>query len=252
MASALTSRGLVAGRVTAIASPTCTVAFLLVQTIPFSLTYSQSISFYTRLRERSGKWSVSQRSSRAGVAVSTVSCRVVSEMGRQRIQQKQTLTFLTDRLTNSSFHLPHSRLVFLAILLFANGLLTEFLMSSIAQSSLPSDPATAKADLRRRLLKARQAIPPQQWRQKSDRICAHLQTWPTFQNARCILAYWSFRNEPDLSPLMDHRRYRGLPRCSGKNLFWHQWQGAQFLQTGLYGITEPVAHARKFPPTGWI
>ena len=169
-------------------------------------------------------------------------------MGRQRIQQKQTLTFLTDRLTNSSFHLPHSRLDFLAILLFADGLLTEFLMSSIAQSSLPSDPATAKADLRRRLLKARQAIPPQQWRQKSDRICAHLQTWPTFQNARCILAYWSFRNEPDLSPLMDHRRYWGLPRCSGKNLFWHQWQGAQFLQTGLYGITEPVAHAPEISP----
>jgi hypothetical protein len=33
-------------------------------------------------------------------------------------------------------------------------------MSLPAQSSLPSDRSTEKADLRRRLLKARQAIPP--------------------------------------------------------------------------------------------
>jgi 5-formyltetrahydrofolate cyclo-ligase len=121
-------------------------------------------------------------------------------------------------------------------------------MSLPAQSSLPSDRSTEKADLRRRLLKARQAIPPQQWRQKSDRLCAHLQTWPTFQTARCILAYCSFRNEPDLSPLMDHRRYWGLPRCVGKQMVWHQWLGPQSLQTGKYGITEPVAIAPEIHP----
>ncbi|NEQ42654.1 MAG: 5-formyltetrahydrofolate cyclo-ligase [Leptolyngbya sp. SIOISBB] len=121
-------------------------------------------------------------------------------------------------------------------------------MSLSAQSSLSSDRSTEKADLRRRLLKARQAIPPQQWRQKSDRICAHLQTWPTFQSARCILTYCSFRNEPDLNSLIDNRRYWGLPRCVGKQMVWHQWQGSQFLQTGKYGITEPVPQAPEIPP----
>ncbi|MDB9525808.1 5-formyltetrahydrofolate cyclo-ligase [Oscillatoria sp. CS-180] len=105
-----------------------------------------------------------------------------------------------------------------------------------------------KADLRRRLLKARQAIPESLWRQKSDRICAHLQTWPGFQSARCILAYWSFRNEPDLGSLMDSRRLWGLPRCDGKRLAWHQWQGSRFLQAGRFGITEPVAHAPTIDP----
>jgi 5-formyltetrahydrofolate cyclo-ligase len=75
-----------------------------------------------------------------------------------------------------------------------------------------------------------------------------LQTWPTFQTARCILAYCSFRNEPDLSPLMDHRRYWGLPRCVGKQMVWHQWLGPQSLQTGKYGITEPVAIAPEIHP----
>lgn len=121
-------------------------------------------------------------------------------------------------------------------------------MSLSAQSSLSSDCSTEKADLRRRLLKARQAIPPQQWRQKSDRICTHLQTWPTFQSARCILTYCSFRNEPDLNSLMDNRRYWGLPRCVGKQMVWYQWQGPQFLQTGKYGITEPVPHAPEIHP----
>ncbi|MEM9769359.1 MAG: 5-formyltetrahydrofolate cyclo-ligase, partial [Cyanobacteria bacterium P01_D01_bin.71] len=121
-------------------------------------------------------------------------------------------------------------------------------MSLSAQSSLSSDRPSEKADLRRRLLKARQAIPPQQWRQKSDRICAHLQRWPTFQQARCVLTYWSFRNEPDLSPLMDHRRYWGLPRCVGKKMIWHQWQGPQFMQTGKYGINEPVPKCPEIHP----
>ncbi|MGF1460939.1 MAG: 5-formyltetrahydrofolate cyclo-ligase [Leptolyngbyaceae cyanobacterium] len=121
-------------------------------------------------------------------------------------------------------------------------------MSLPAQSSLSGDRAVEKAERRRRLLKARHAIPPQQWRQKSDRICAHLQSWPTFQTARCVLAYWSFRNEPDLSPLINHRRYWGLPRCVGKQMVWHQWQGHQYLQTGRFGITEPVPQAPEIHP----
>lgn len=77
-------------------------------------------------------------------------------------------------------------------------------------------------------------------RQKSDRMASHLQNWPQFQTARCVLAYWSFRNEPDLSPLMTPQRCWGLPRCVGKALIWHQWQGHQALQPGAFGIAEPA------------
>ncbi len=117
-----------------------------------------------------------------------------------------------------------------------------------AQSNLPNDRPSEKADLRRRLINARQAIPAPLWRQKSDRICSHLQSWPGFSKARCVLAYTSFRNEPDLSPLMNFRRFWGLPRCTGTHMDWHQWQGDKFLQPGRFGIAEPVASAPIIHP----
>ncbi|NJN20306.1 MAG: 5-formyltetrahydrofolate cyclo-ligase [Leptolyngbya sp. RL_3_1] len=121
-------------------------------------------------------------------------------------------------------------------------------MSSFPRANPPGSRAQAKADLRQRLLKARQAIPQPLWRQKSDRIGQHLQNWPAFQSARWVLAYWSFRGEPDLSPLMNHRRGWGLPRCVGKDLLWQQWQGNSTLVSGRYGIAEPRPNAPVIPP----
>jgi 5-formyltetrahydrofolate cyclo-ligase len=103
-----------------------------------------------------------------------------------------------------------------------------------------------KATLRRSLLKARQAIPPDVWREKSDRICDHLQTWSVFKEARTVLAYFNFRQEPDLSPLFTPPRQWGFPRCIEKTMVWHEWLPADDqsshhypLQTGDYGILEP-------------
>lgn len=99
----------------------------------------------------------------------------------------------------------------------------------------------AKADLRRRLIQARQRIPAQVWRQKSDQICTHLRHWDYFRRCRVILAYTSFRQEPDLSSLTQYHAYWGLPRCVGKTLQWHLWtaQGNWPLSKGAYGILEP-------------
>lgn len=103
-----------------------------------------------------------------------------------------------------------------------------------------------KTTLRRSLLKARQAIPPDVWREKSDRICDHLQTWSCFKEARTVLAYFNFRQEPDLSPLFTPLRQWGFPRCIEKTMAWHEWSPTDGhssnhypLQTGEYGILEP-------------
>ncbi|MEM1241649.1 MAG: 5-formyltetrahydrofolate cyclo-ligase [Cyanobacteria bacterium P01_H01_bin.26] len=98
-----------------------------------------------------------------------------------------------------------------------------------------------KAKLRRSLLKARQAMPPRVWQQKCDRICTHLTQWSTFQSARTVLAYCSFRNEPDLGALLAQQRSWGLPRCQEKDLIWHRWfPSCRWpLRSGTYGITEP-------------
>ncbi|MGG6294051.1 5-formyltetrahydrofolate cyclo-ligase [Leptolyngbya sp. AN02str] len=108
-----------------------------------------------------------------------------------------------------------------------------------------------KADLRRSLLKARQAIHPEIWKEKSDRICEHLRTWPTFQQARTILVYFSFRNEPDLTRLWRLGKRFGFPRCiDQKFLEWHLWLPSSSipLQKGAYGIPEPHPSAPVIRP----
>lgn len=117
-----------------------------------------------------------------------------------------------------------------------------------------AEPKTPKNELRRSLLKARQAIPPAVWREKSDRLCAHLHAWSGFAQARTVLAYFSFRQEPDLSPLFrasrGERRW-GFSRCGeGRSLTWHHWSPhSQWpLQSGTYGIVEPHPEAPVLTP----
>jgi 5-formyltetrahydrofolate cyclo-ligase len=111
------------------------------------------------------------------------------------------------------------------------------------------DSQVDKALLRRTLLKTRQSIPVSEWRERSDRICDHLQTSVLFTQAKTILGYFSFRQEPDLSPLFADTRYRwGFPRCVGKSLYWHLWKPNDSVQIGAYGITEPHDDAPTIEP----
>lgn len=97
-----------------------------------------------------------------------------------------------------------------------------------------------KAELRRTLLKTRQSMSVGEWREKSDRLCSHLQNFTLFTQAKTILAYFSFRQEPDLSPLFANTKYRwGFPRCVDKSLCWHICTPGDSVQSGAYGITEP-------------
>ncbi|HCV32134.1 MAG TPA: 5-formyltetrahydrofolate cyclo-ligase, partial [Microcoleaceae bacterium UBA9251] len=102
-----------------------------------------------------------------------------------------------------------------------------------------------KTELRRSLLQTRKSLSPEAWREKSDRICNHLQNSPLFTQAKTILAYFSFRQEPDLSPLFTTPQKWGFPRCVGKDLSWHIWQPGDALHTGIYGILEPLPDAPK-------
>lgn len=93
-------------------------------------------------------------------------------------------------------------------------------------------------------------MPVEAWRQKSDRITSHLQASPLFTQAQTILAYFSFRQEPDLSPLFaDTKRHWGFPRAMSKSLFWHRWKPGEPLQRGNYGIFETHPNAPAIEPT---
>ncbi|MEG5063813.1 5-formyltetrahydrofolate cyclo-ligase [Microcoleus sp. B3-A4] len=133
-----------------------------------------------------------------------------------------------------------------------------------------AEPSLTKTELRKSLLNTRKSLSAQEWRQKSDRICNHLQKSPLFTQAKTILAYFSCRQEPDLSPLFTSSveeaswllnfgdrqdacptnaiptpKKWGFPRCVGKELSWHIWQPGDALHTGAYGILEPLPDAPK-------
>lgn len=106
-----------------------------------------------------------------------------------------------------------------------------------------------KAELRRLLLKSRQSMPVEEWREKSDRICFHLQSSLLFSQAQTILAYFSFRQEPDLSSLfIDNKKRWGFPLVEGKSLIWHSWKLGEQGKKGSYGIFEPSAQSPTLEP----
>jgi len=108
----------------------------------------------------------------------------------------------------------------------------------------------SKAELRRSMVKWRQGMSAAEWREKSDRILSHLQSTPLFTQAKTVLAYFSIRQEPDLSPLFQNSQHRwGFPRIQGKTLSWHSWQPGETRQTGAYGIFEPCRDAAVLEPT---
>ena len=104
--------------------------------------------------------------------------------------------------------------------------------------------ALTKEQLRRSLLNQRLKIPYEIWQQKSMELCDRLTNWQSFQQAQNILAFTSFRQEPDLSALWQRfpAKNWGFSRCVGKNLTWHQVAIANFesnVRSGAFGILEP-------------
>ena len=105
-----------------------------------------------------------------------------------------------------------------------------------------------KSELRRTILQQRQSISLADWQAKSELICDRLKDLSLFQEAKTILAYFSFRQEADLTPLFSLNKNWGLPRCVDKSLIWHLWRPGTSLRTGKYGIKEPHETAPIIAP----
>jgi 5-formyltetrahydrofolate cyclo-ligase len=89
----------------------------------------------------------------------------------------------------------------------------------------------------------------EEWREKSDRITSHLQSSPLFTQAQTVLAYFSFRQEPDLSPLFTDSKHRwGFSRIENKSLVWHRWERGDPLKKGVYDIFEPYPDSPSLQP----
>jgi 5-formyltetrahydrofolate cyclo-ligase len=104
-----------------------------------------------------------------------------------------------------------------------------------------------KAIVRQQLLRCRIAMNLTDWSDRSalisQRILQNLPLPPQLS----VLAYFSIRQEPDLSDLWPQLRSRsisvGVPRCVGNQLVWHRWEPGNRLETGAFGILEPESTA---------
>ncbi|PZO37331.1 MAG: 5-formyltetrahydrofolate cyclo-ligase [Pseudanabaena frigida] len=108
----------------------------------------------------------------------------------------------------------------------------------------PQSKQQLKKQLRKDLLIKRHQIPYKIWQQKSQALGDHLSNWQIFQQAQNILAFTSFRQEPDLSSLWQRfpDKIWGFSRCITKELIWHQVAIADFesnMRSGAFGILEP-------------
>ncbi|MBW4421869.1 MAG: 5-formyltetrahydrofolate cyclo-ligase [Myxacorys californica WJT36-NPBG1] len=102
-----------------------------------------------------------------------------------------------------------------------------------------------KSKLRKQLIEQRKLISQQEWNDKSQQICKHLEESNLTRQANVILSYFSFRREPDLSSLTASLRSKswGFPRTVGQSLEWHRYSPDMPLNKGAYGILEPPADA---------
>jgi 5-formyltetrahydrofolate cyclo-ligase len=107
-----------------------------------------------------------------------------------------------------------------------------------------------KKELRRSLLKTRQSLSLETYENQSLQLCEHLKTSQLFVNAKLILAYFSIRQEPDLSSLLTLPKTWGFPRCVDTDLSWHEWSSNNSLplQKGAFGILEPDLNSPRIQP----
>ncbi len=98
-----------------------------------------------------------------------------------------------------------------------------------------------KNGLRRSLIAKRRSQSLEEWQRSSQQICNHLKSLPLVQQSSTILAFFSFKQEPDLSLLFSLPKTWGFPRCVEQSLSWHSLSPEFPLRTGAYGILEPSA-----------
>ncbi|MBE9045242.1 5-formyltetrahydrofolate cyclo-ligase [Pleurocapsales cyanobacterium LEGE 10410] len=106
-----------------------------------------------------------------------------------------------------------------------------------------------KSALRRTMLRSRQSLKNSAWQTKSWQIGDRLKTLALFKEAKTILAYFSFRQEADLSYLFHLDKNWAFPRCVDKSLVWHRWQPGDSWHSGKYGIKEPLLTAPAIEPS---
>jgi len=96
--------------------------------------------------------------------------------------------------------------------------------------------------LRRQFRSLREGFPHEKVVTASTALCRRLASWPPLREARTVLTYLAFRNEPDLGLLFDllpHIRW-AVPRVEGQHLVLHPYDPTRLVRH-RFGMLEPAA-----------
>lgn len=106
---------------------------------------------------------------------------------------------------------------------------------------------------RERLIALRMAIPAAERVELGERIAEHLEDLIGDPAGLVVSAYWPFRGEPDLKPMLARLREKGaitaLPVVVKKAhpLVFRQWQSGDRLERGVWNIPIPADGAEVVP-----
>lgn len=103
----------------------------------------------------------------------------------------------------------------------------------------------AKQELRQKILKERISIDPKEAFLYSEQITKKLLTLDCIKNSSGIMAYYSYKNEPDLLPFMrkciDLGKLVSLPYIAGEGeMIAVNFNYDTALKSNVYGIPEPI------------
>jgi 5-formyltetrahydrofolate cyclo-ligase len=103
----------------------------------------------------------------------------------------------------------------------------------------------AKRALRREVLAVRDALPPDDRRAKSEAVAARFLALPELDDARIVMAFWSFGSEVDTAPLLEglleEGRAAAMPRVEGVEVVPVAYRPGDEMRQTSFGAFEPVA-----------
>ena len=106
-----------------------------------------------------------------------------------------------------------------------------------------------KKELRKEILKRREALTKEDYREKSDCITKRVITYDAFLDANVILLFASFRNEVDTTEILESAIGSGkkvyYPKVLGKEMEFYRVESEADFEEGRWGIREPKAEENK-------
>lgn len=108
---------------------------------------------------------------------------------------------------------------------------------------------TSKQELRNQFCTLRECLPPEEMTAASAALCRRLAAWDILRQARVVLTYLAFRNEPDPAPLFQllPAIHWVVPRIQGKRLVLHPYDPERLVRHP-FGMLEPAADLPMVDP----